>query len=52
MKHFKDDPTRVECVVDFLKEQKPNVFALYEVTGSAVFAKMTIAFPGHTFQIT
>ncbi len=52
VKHFKGDPTRVERVVDFLKDQEPEVFALYEVTGSEVFTKMMTAFPGYTFQIT
>ncbi len=52
VKHFKGDPTRVERVVDFLKDQEPDLFALYEVTGSEVFTKMTTAFPGYTFQIT
>ena len=52
VKHFKGKLTRVEHVVDFLKDQNPDVFALYEVTGSEVFTKMTTAFPGYTFQIT
>ncbi|MCD4820270.1 MAG: endonuclease/exonuclease/phosphatase family protein [Candidatus Cloacimonetes bacterium] len=52
VKHFKGKLTRIDRVVDFLKDQNPDVFALYEVTGSEVFSKMTTAFPGYTFQIT
>jgi len=52
VKHFKDDPTRIDRVVSFLKHQNPDVFALYEVTGKDVFAAMTTVFPDYTFQIT
>ena len=52
VKHFRNDPTRVSKVVSFLKQQDPDVFALYEVTGKDVFGEMTNMFPGYTFQIT
>lgn len=52
VKHFKSDPTRVGRVVSFLKQQAPDVFALYEVTGKDVFGEMINVFPGYTFQIT
>jgi exonuclease III len=52
VEHFKDDPDRVNRVVSFLKEQDPDVFALYEVTGKTVFGAVTRLFPGYSFQIT
>ena len=52
VEHFKDDPSRVQRVVDFLKVQKPDVFALYEVEGAAVFQSLTTTLPGYTFHIT
>lgn len=54
VKHFKEDPTRirVERVVSFLKQQDPDIFALYEVTGKEVFFEMTGIFSDYTFQIT
>lgn len=52
VKHFKEDPSRVTRVVEFLKKQDPDVFGLYEVTGKDVFQAMTNSFPGYTFQIT
>jgi endonuclease/exonuclease/phosphatase family metal-dependent hydrolase len=52
VEHFHGDPARVDRVVSFLKEQDPDVFALYEVTGKTVFDQMTHKFHGYTFQIT
>lgn len=52
VKHFNGEPERVSDVVGLLKEQDPDVFSLYEVTGKEVFSEMTAAFPGYTFQIT
>ena len=52
VKHFKRKPERVETVVQLLKDQNPDVFALYEVTGAEVFRALTEKFPGYTFQIT
>ena len=37
VEHFKGDKTRIERVIGFLKKQKPDVFAMYEVEGSVVF---------------
>ncbi len=36
VEHFKDDAKRVKSVVEFLKKQNPDVFALYEVEGKRV----------------
>jgi len=52
VEHFKDDPTRVARVVSFLKDQNPDVLALYEVEGKAVFAQLTQQMPGYQFHIT
>lgn len=52
VKHFKNDPARVGRVITFLRDQDPDVFALYEVTGKEVFNEMTSSFLNYTFQIT
>jgi endonuclease/exonuclease/phosphatase family metal-dependent hydrolase len=52
VEHFKDDPERTGRVVDFLKDQAPDILALYEVEGAQVFSAVTSRFPGYTFQIT
>lgn len=52
VKHFKGEIQRVDTVVQLLKDQNPDVFALYEVTGAAVFGAMLEKFPDYTFQIT
>lgn len=52
VEHFKGDPTRTERVVEFLKDQDPDIIALYEVEGAQVFSAVTSMFPGYTFQIT
>lgn len=52
VKHFKGDSSRVKKVVEFLKNQDPDVIGLYEVVGKDVFQAMTNSFPGYTFQIT
>jgi endonuclease/exonuclease/phosphatase family metal-dependent hydrolase len=52
VEHFKDDPGRIDRVVNFLKNQNPDVIGLYEVEGAEVFNVVTAKFPGFTFQIT
>ncbi|MFM9963133.1 MAG: endonuclease/exonuclease/phosphatase family protein [Planctomycetaceae bacterium] len=52
VEHFKDDPTRVERVVDLLAKQNPDVFGLYEVEGATVFSALVDKMPNYTFQIT
>lgn len=52
VEHFKDDPSRVERVIGFLKKQDPDVFALYEVEGSVVFQTLVSKMPDYTFHIT
>ena len=52
VEHFKDDLARVERVVAFLADYKPDLFALYEVEGKHVFDALVTKMPGYTFQIT
>jgi len=43
---------RVQRVVDLLKDEQPDIFALMEVQGSTVYQAMVSAFPGWSFAIT
>jgi endonuclease/exonuclease/phosphatase family metal-dependent hydrolase len=54
VEHFKKDPTdaRVKRVVAFLEDQKPDVFALYEVEGKEVFDELTALMSKYAFFIT
>jgi endonuclease/exonuclease/phosphatase family metal-dependent hydrolase len=52
VEHFKEDPSRVGDVVDLIAEADPDVFALYEVEGKDVFAKLSAKMPTYQFHIT
>lgn len=52
VEHFKDDPTRVKRVVEYLDAQKPDVFGLFEVEGATIFDQLVAQMPDYTFQIT
>lgn len=54
VEHFKDDPSnaRVKRVVDFVKAQSPDVFAIFEVEGASIFDALVTNMPHYTFQIT
>lgn len=52
VEHFKGDPTRINRVIGFLKQQDPDVIGIYEVEGATVFTVVTAQFPGYSFQIT
>lgn len=53
VEHFRDgDPARVQRVFQLLRQQQPDVFALYEVEGSEVFRAVTTVIPGYSAQIT
>ncbi len=52
VEHFKDDETRINRVVDFLKDQNPDVLGLYEVEGKQVFQALTQKMPTYNFHIT
>ncbi|MFQ5775000.1 MAG: endonuclease/exonuclease/phosphatase family protein [Kiloniellaceae bacterium] len=54
VEHFRGKPDRVVDVVRFLRDnaKKPDVFAIHEVTGKAVFDAMVAEMPGYQFHIT
>jgi endonuclease/exonuclease/phosphatase family metal-dependent hydrolase len=54
VEHFRSQgvDSRVTDVVGFLKEQRPDVLALYEVEGKQVFDALTTQMPEYTFHIT
>jgi hypothetical protein len=52
VEHFNDDATRITRVISFLKAQRPDVFGLFEVEGSAVFRALLEEMPQYSFQIT
>ena len=54
VRHFKSGGTtsRVEDVVAFVKQQKPDVFAFYEVEGKDVFSEVKAKMPTYSFHIT
>lgn len=54
VEHFKDDPSRVGRIVEFIREKakNPDVFALYEVEGKEVYGELVKRMPGYTFHIT
>lgn len=52
VEHFKDDPSRVRRVVEFVGQQQPDVFGLYEVEGATIFNALVKAMPDYAFQIT
>jgi len=52
VEHFKNDSGRIQQVVEFLSDQKPDVFGLYEVEGSEVFDTLVETMPNYIFQIT
>lgn len=52
VEHFKNVASRVERVIDFLVDQKPDVFGLYEVEGSEVFETISHKMPGYSCHIT
>ncbi len=52
VEHFKNDPARVERVVAFLQQQRPDVFGLYEVEGAEIFEAVSTRLPGYSFHIT
>jgi endonuclease/exonuclease/phosphatase family metal-dependent hydrolase len=54
VRHFKSGGTtsRVADVVAFVKQQNPDVVALYEVEGKEVFSEVTAKLPTYSFHIT
>lgn len=52
VEHFKKPDARVDRVVDFLADKRPDIFALFEVEGHEIFEALVARMPGYTFQIT
>jgi hypothetical protein len=52
VEHFKNENSKVDRVVQFLDDQNPDVFALYEVEGADVFSELISRRPGYSFHIT
>ena len=58
VEHFKkknndpDQQKRCERVIQYLTDQDPDVFGLYEVEGKEVFTEIVSKMPGYTFHIT
>ena len=52
VEHFKNNPDRIIRVLQFLKEQNPDVFGLYEVESAAVYAALVAQMPNYQFHIT
>ncbi len=52
VENFHSDEERVPRVVDFIVDKDPDVFALYEVKGSQVFADLVAKMPSYQFTIT
>ncbi|RNJ63268.1 MAG: endonuclease/exonuclease/phosphatase family protein [Porphyrobacter sp. IPPAS B-1204] len=43
---------RLKRVIEFIEQEKPDVFGISEVTSGFVYESMVKAFPRHTFNIT
>jgi len=52
VEHLRDDPERLERVIDFVAGEKPDVFALMEVEGKTVFRPLMEMMSGYRFHIT
>jgi exonuclease III len=52
VEHFKNNPARIDLVIQFMKEQNPDLFALYEVESSEVYTTLVSKMPNYHFHIT
>ncbi|MFQ6083016.1 MAG: endonuclease/exonuclease/phosphatase family protein [Candidatus Aminicenantia bacterium] len=52
VEHFKGEKERAARVIEFLKNQAPDIFALYEVEGKEVFNYLVDQIPSYQFHIT
>ncbi|MEL7490507.1 MAG: endonuclease/exonuclease/phosphatase family protein [Pseudomonadota bacterium] len=52
VENFSNKRARVDRVVDQIANENPDVFALYEVKGAAVFSAMVEKMPNYHFTIT
>ena len=52
VEHFKNNPERIGLVIEFLEEQNPDVFALYEVESADVYSTLVTKMPDYHFHVT
>ncbi len=52
VEHFKNNPQRIDLVIEFLDKQAPDVFALYEVESGDVYSTLVSKMPNYQFHIT
>jgi exonuclease III len=52
VEHFQNNPTRIDLVIEFMKKQNPDVFALYEVESGDVYSTLVQKMPEYHFHIT
>lgn len=52
IEHLKGKPERTKAVVKKLKNEGPDIFAIYEVEGKIVYEELSDQMPGYTFHIT
>ena len=52
VEHFRNKADRIHHILNFLKKQNPDVFALYEVESSAVYSSLVAQMPMYNFHIT
>lgn len=53
IEHLKDkQPNRIKRVVETLKSENPDVFALYEIEGKYIYDDLVTKMPNYSFHIT
>ncbi len=52
MNSTRDAEERLQRIIATIRQEDPDVFALYEVEGKEVFADLVTSFPGYSFHIT
>lgn len=52
VEHFKNNPERIDLVIEFLEEQNPDVFALYEVESAEIYSILVTKMPNYHFHVT
>lgn len=52
VEHFKNNPARIDLVIEFLQLQKPDVFGLLEVESGKVYDTIVTKMPDYQFHIT
>jgi len=52
VEHFKNNPSRIGLVIEFMEQQNPDVLALYEVESGDVYSALVEKMPDYHFHIT